>query len=347
MSRITLLGTGMMGTALAVPLLDRGHRLRGVGTHLDEAIVEALRREGVHPGLRVRLPPGGSYHPLAELAECLEGAELVVLGVSSHGVGWAARTLAPLLPRGVPVLMVAKGLRWERDHLTVLPDHFRRELGPAGVDQPVAAIAGPCIAGELARRVQTCPVFTGTDRELLEELVSLVRTDYYSPRVSLELVGCAVCAALKNGYALGVGFGAGLHERGGGERGASVAWHNLEAAVFAQAIAEMARLVELAGGAPHLAHGLPGAGDLMVTCQGGRTGRFGRWLGLGLSLPEAIARMEGATLECLDVIACLSEALPCWEAAGRPSPEELPLLRHLAEVVLQGRPVQLPLERLH
>ena len=88
------------------------------------------------------------------------------------------------------------------------------------------------------------------------------------------------------------------------------------------------------------AAGLAGAGDLDVTNNGGRTGRFGRFLGRGLSRDEAIERMEGATLECLGILAVMRPAVRAWKAE-----EELPLLVHLMEVGLDGAPVALPFER--
>ncbi|HXK19985.1 MAG TPA: hypothetical protein VNG33_19375, partial [Polyangiaceae bacterium] len=96
------------------------------------------------------------------------------------------------------------------------------------------------------------------------------------------------------------------------------------------------------GGNPQTAVGLPGSGDLTVTCNGGRTGRFGKWLGTGLSLAGAIAKMEGATLECLEVLRELDKALVHFDAQGKTQPHELPLLRHLCDVALRAAPVAVP-----
>jgi glycerol-3-phosphate dehydrogenase (NAD(P)+) len=159
-----------------------------------------------------------------------------------------------------------------------------------------------------------------------------------------DVVGAEGCAALKNAFAMGVGFGQGVHEARGGDAG-SVAHHNYESAVFAQAILEMQRMLTLIGGDPQTAVGLPGTGDLTVTCNGGRTGRFGKWLGLGLSLAEAIEKMAGATLECLEVLRELDAALQHFDQRGRTLPSELPLLRHLSDVALRGAPVAMPFER--
>ena len=333
----------MMGSALSVPFVANGHDVRLVGTRLDKEIIEALKQRAPHPKLRASLPAGVQPYFAEELDSALEQADAIALGVSSAGVSWAAEILgAQLARRPVPVMMVSKGLVWQRERLEVLPDVFQALLPERARERVLpVGVAGPCIAGELLQAAPTSVVFTGRSQAACVELAELARNDFYFVQVEPDVVGAEACAALKNAFAMGVGFGAGVHEARGGGAG-SVAHHNYEAAVFAQAIVEMQRIVELLGGNPKTVSGLSGTGDLAVTCNGGRTGRFGKWLGTGLSLREAVAKMEGATLECLDVLRELSTALSWYDAAGRTTPSELPLLRHLADVALRGVPVSMP-----
>jgi glycerol-3-phosphate dehydrogenase (NAD(P)+) len=156
--------------------------------------------------------------------------------------------------------------------------------------------------------------------------------------------GVEICAAAKNAYAMGIAFALGLHEKAGGAPG-SIAMHNVEAATFAQAVREMKSLIAVCGGDPDTASGLAGVGDLDVTMNGGRTGRFGKLLGSGLSPDEAIRAMDGATLECLDILRVLRTALSALEEGGALRLSTFPLLTHLAEVALDGAQVTLPLHR--
>jgi glycerol-3-phosphate dehydrogenase (NAD(P)+) len=345
MAKVTVLGAGMMGSALCVPLVDAGHEVRLVGTHLDREIVQSLADRGFHPKLGLELPRSIRAYPLESLHEAMQGVELVGVGVSSAGVGWAGERLARFVRPGLPLVMISKGLEWNGESLQLLPDvltaswpdALRRAVHPA-------AVAGPCIAGELGRRVPTCVVLTGRESAGLERLSSLMSTSYYHVSVNPDVVGVELCAALKNAYALGVGLAAGLHEARGGQLG-SVAMHNYEAAVFAQAMLETERWVTALGGSRSTVVGLPGTGDLTVTCNGGRTSRFGRWLGLGLGISEAVDRMAGATLECLDILRVLSHAMPTLECRGLVRPSQVPLLVHLMDVALAGAPVNLPFER--
>ena len=343
MAVITVLGAGMMGSALCVPLADRGHDIRLVGTHLDREIVQSLRATRRHPRLDLELPSAIRPMFLEELTEAMDQAELLALGVSSAGVRWAAERIAPFCRADRPLFMISKGLSWDGTRLGVLPDVVRDAL-PAPLRSQVepAAVAGPCIAGELARRVETCVVLAGRDARMLGRIAAALATDYYHLWPSTDLHGAEICAALKNAYAMAVAFAAGQHLARGGQPG-SVARHNVEAAVFAQSIREMRQIVRLCGGDPESVIGLPGVGDLDVTTNGGRTGRFGTLLGQGLGVSEAIARMAGATLECLDIIAVLREAMHGWQRQGELRPGQLPLLEHMAAVVLDGQRVCLPL----
>ncbi len=346
MATIAIVGAGMMGSALATPLIAAGHELRLVGTPLDAEIIQALKAGQPHPKLKAPIAAGVKPFAVEELSAALQGVDAIALGVSSAGVRWAASALAEELERAPrPLLMVSKGLVWQGEQLHVLPDVLRALL-PAAAGRQIApvGVAGPCIAGELLRCVPTSVVFTGRSLSDCEAWAELARGPFYFVHTEADVVGAETCAALKNAFAMGVGFGQGVHEARGGSAG-SVAYHNYESAVFAQAILEMQRVVALCGGDPQTAVGLPGTGDLTVTCNGGRTGRFGRWLGLGLSLTEAIEKMEGATLECLEVLRELDLALAHFDRLGKTRASELPLLRHLTDVALRGAPVAMPFAR--
>ena len=208
----------------------------------------------------------------------------------------------------------------------------------------MAAIGGPCIAGELAGRRQSCVVFGSRDRDAVEHLAAVFRTPYYHVWTTTDLVGLEVCAALKNAYTLSVGMVAGLLERAGGRDAAGAYMHNLAAACFAQACTEMERMLQIMGGERAFAYGLPGAGDFYVTCQGGRSVRLGKLLGLGHTFAEAQEIMAGETLEAAECVKVMGEALPKLAARGTVNPEDFPLMQALVDVVVHSRPVDPPLD---
>ncbi len=346
MSTIVVLGSGVMGSALAVPLAENGHDVRLVGTHLDRAIIDEIRASGVHPGLDRALPASVRAFQLEELDTAFADAEIVVSGVNSFGVRWAGERLAPLLAPEQLVIAIAKGVDAdEQGNLRILPEVLAEPV-PRELRERVrwAAIVGPSIAGEVAARRDTCVVFCGRDQEALDRLTAVFRTDWYHVWTSTDLVGAEICAAAKNCYALGVGLADGELERRG-EAGSVDRAHNYEAALFAQGAAEMREWVALLGGRPQTPSWLPGVGDMYVTSTGGRNVRVGGLLGAGLGFTEAAARLDNPTLEGAAAIKVFGSALSKLTERGIVAEEDFPLMRHLYEVVALERPLNMPWTR--
>ena len=346
MAIVTIVGAGLMGTATAWPLSDNGHTVRLVGTHLDVDIIKSCKDRGFHPRLKRELPDGVRPFFVEEIAQAIEGAEIILSGVNSHGVRWIGQTLAPYLRPEHLIIAITKGLEAtaEGDPM-ILPDVLASEL-PAAMRERlrIAAVGGPCIAGELAGRRQNCVVFGCRDQEAIERLAATFRTSYYHVWTTTDLVGLEFCAALKNAYTLGVGMVHGILEKAGGIDTADAHMHNLASAIFGQACTEIERILQVVGGTRSFVYGLPGAGDLYVTCQGGRTVKMGRLLGLGHTYREARPIMAGETLEGVDIVHIMGTVIPRLVARGLVKSEELPLLQTLIDILVHGRPVTLALD---
>ena len=343
MTRIAMLGAGIMASALTVPLTDNGHEIRLVGTHLDREAVDSVRKTGVHPGLALKLPDAVRAYPLEEAEEAFDGAEVVLSGVNSFGVRWAGQQLARLLRPGQPVIAIAKGMEAaENGDLRTLPEVLAGEV-PDELRGQISwsAIGGPSIAGEVAVRRHTCVVFAGDDQAVLDRLAGLFRTDAYHVWTSTDLVGVEVCAAMKNCYALSVGFGEGvleaLRDTDGPYRN-----HNYEAALFGQGAAEIGQMLRLLGGRPETAYGLAGVGDMYVTSAGGRNIRVGRLIGAGMTFSEADEKLGHITLEGAAAIRVIGSALPQLTERGLVQPSEFPLMRALYEVIGKDQPLDIP-----
>jgi len=165
MATAAIVGAGVMGTAVAWPLSDNGHQVRLVGTHLDKEIIASCKEKNFHPRLKRDLPRNVAPYYLEEIGQALEGVDFIVSGVNSLGARWIGRTLAPYVKPGAKIIGVTKGLEAGADgELVILPEVLRSEL-PAEVRGQVrlAAIGGPCIAGELAGRRQSCVYFGSRD----------------------------------------------------------------------------------------------------------------------------------------------------------------------------------------
>ncbi len=191
MANVAIVGAGMMGTATAYPLVDNGHAVKLVGTHLDAEIIRSCKEKRYHPRLKRELPPTVQPYSVEEVTEALNGVDVIVSGVNSLGVHWIGRTIGPHLAPGQLIIAVTKGLESTADgDLMILPDVLAREL-PTTIREKVrlAAIGGPCIAGELAGHRESCVVFGSRDGEAVEKLASIFRTSYYHVWTTPDLIG--------------------------------------------------------------------------------------------------------------------------------------------------------------
>ncbi len=338
-----------MGSAFCFPAADAGHTVRLVGTHLDLEWIDSVRETGVHPKLKMKLPEQVVPYTHDHLSEALsETCDLIVLGVSSAGIPWAVEQLGPLIRNTTPILLLTKGLQARDNTLQILPDSVRDGMAGHGIKNlPVGAVAGPCIASELAARRHTSVVIGSSEARLLRSIVPLLATPYYHVRPSTDVVGIEVCAALKNFYALAVGYPAGfLSRQGKASNGALM--HNLAAGLFAQALREMSQAVSFLGGRPTSVMGLAGAGDLYVTCQAGRNSRMGCLLGSGLLYREAKTNhMADETVEGAELALVIGPTLDRLFRQGRLDPEAFPLARAILDAICQDALMEIPWATLH
>ncbi len=343
MAIITVLGTGIMATALTTPLTDNGHEVRLVGTHLDREVIASIQETGVHPNLGLQVPPGVTAFQLEDAASAFEGVDLVMSGVNSYGVEWAGDQLDALLRPGMHVIALAKGMRYSSDgNLEILPRVLASRVREDLRDQiSWSAIAGPSIAGEVAVHRHTSVVFTGEDAAVLAMWRSLFATPAYHVWLNTDLVGVETCAATKNCYAFGAGFMNGLLDLWG-ETDARYVNFNYGAALFGQASIEMTQWMDVVGGQRSTVLGLPGIGDCFVTSMGGRNVKAGRLVGAGMTFSEAKASMPGVTLEGATAIVVMGEALDLLTAGGKVPASQFPLLRHLYQVVGHDAKVDVP-----
>lgn len=317
--KITVLGAGYMGTAMAVVAQQRGYEVRLWGTWLDDDLIEACERKAPHPRLKlvVDLPTYRS----ARLAEALAGAELVIHGVNSDGAVPVMTRAAPVLP-DVPILSVSKGFlesgsgRMDRLDLVVSEK----------VGRPLRFVhaAGPAKAMEIARGVLTWMTFAGPDAVGCRDAMA---GGHMHIGVTDDLAGAEACSALKNAYATGLGLWDGL---------VGVDAHNARAACFTQSIVEMRAIVHAAGGRDETVYGSPGVGDLHVTGAGGRNRAFGERVGRGQRASVVAAEMAAENL--------LTEGYAAIATAHRFARERgvtgTPLLDALHAIVWQDAPAR-------
>ena len=276
--KITVLGSGGWGTALALVLLENGHEVTLWSyTEAESAVLRQTRENPMLKG--VSLPESlGLTTDMSVVKDC----EVVVLATPSFAVRSTAAKLKELVKPGTVLVTVSKGI--ENDTSLRLSQVVEEET--AGLC-PVVVLSGPSHAEEVGRHVPTAVVTASRNKEAAEMVQDLFMNERFRVYASDDVVGVELGAALKNVIALCAGVCDGM---GCGD--------NTKAALMTRGLTEMARLGVALGGRKETFAGLTGVGDLIVTCTSmhSRNRRAGILIGQGKSPEEAVKEI-GAVVE--------------------------------------------------
>ena len=311
--KITVVGSGAWGTALALLLQENGHAVT-LWSHRQET-TRILRETRMSPMLKdIPLPAGMAFSD--DLA-VVRGCGMVVLATPSYAVRDTAARLKPLLDPGTILVTVSKGI--EKSTSLRLSQVVEEEVGD---ECPVVVLSGPSHAEEVGRHIPTGLVAAADDIKVAEQVQDAFMNERFRVYTSDDRVGTEICAALKNVIALCAGC---LDGMGYGD--------NTKALLMTRGMAEMARLGVALGGRKDTFTGLAGMGDLIVTCcsMHSRNRRFGILVGEGVPVREALDRV-GAVVEGY-FAAANAQALS--EKAG----VEMPITRGAYAVLYEGADV--------
>jgi len=302
MKKVSVIGDGGWGTALALLLRSKGNEVTIWGNFPDYVAQQREKRENVKflPGIEI--PENINY--TADLAEAAEGAELFVCAVPTQFIRGVFENFAAHYPKGVPVVSVAKGV--ERKTVKRCTEIISELLdGP-----PVAALSGPSHAEEVARAVPTAVVVASADVELARELQDTFMLKTFRVYTQDDIVGVELGGALKNVIALAAGMCDGL---GYGD--------NTKSALLSRGLVEMSRLGVAAGAKRLTFTGLSGIGDLITTSFSphGRNRAVGEKIGRGTDLrtilesTEKVAEGVWTTISARELAGKLGVTVPITE----------------------------------
>ena len=280
MSRITILGAGAWGTALALSLARRGGHQLCLWSHsatLAEQLADAGENLRYLPGFT--LP--ADIDVTADLPRAIFEADILVCVTPSQHLRSVITHIAPLLARNQIVLSASKGIE-ETTFLRM------SQVVSAVTANPFAVLSGPSFAQEVAAGMPTAVVAASADPLTAQT----IQRDFTSSSLRVytndDVPGVELGGALKNVIALAAGVANGLN-----------LGYNSAAALITRGIAEMTRLAVACGGRRQTLAGLSGVGDLILTCTGSlsRNRAVGIELGRGRRLPDIIASLNGKVAE--------------------------------------------------
>src|SRR5215212_8389414 len=265
--KVCVLGAGSWGTAIAAMC---ALRVPTVLWARRPELAEALQRDRRNAGYLPELALPAGLRATVFLADAVDGADVVVMAVPSHGFRAVLGQAAPHLAAGVPIVSLTKGV--EQGTLARMTEVIAAVV-PA---HPYAVLTGPNLVGEIVAGYPTASVVAATDAALAGELQELFSTGAFRVYTNPDVVGCELGGALKNVVAIAAGVSDGL---GFGDN--------------TRGVAELTRLGVALGGQPLTFGGLTGMGDLVATCISRRSRN--RWVGEELARGRPLAEIVGGT----------------------------------------------------
>lgn len=278
MAKVSVLGAGSWGTALAKALAERDHRVALWARSGEMAASIRTQRENSTYLAGIQLPE--SVEPTHDLQAALSGATSVYFVVPSHGLREVLVQALPYLPPSGALISATKGIE---NASLLLMTQLMEEVLPASMRKRVCALGGPSFARETALNMPTAVSVACADAELAQSVQLELAGDRLRVYTTDDVIGVEVGGALKNVMAIAVGAADGL---GYGT--------NARAALITRGLAEMSRLAIHLGAHPMTLAGLSGLGDLVLTCTGdlSRNRRVGMEMGRGRKLTDVLGEMR-------------------------------------------------------
>lgn len=274
MAKISVIGSGGWGTAMAIMLSKNGHQITvwSFREEEKEELIKTRENKSYLPG--VIIPD--DIKITTDFNDC-KGSDLVIIATPSHGVRNVAKMFSKFAEKDLIVLNISKGIE-EGTYLT-LSKVLKEELPQC----KIAVMSGPSHAEEVAKEIPTTNVVASDDIRVSEYIQSILTNPYFRIYTNVDMIGVEIGGSLKNVYALCCGIidGMGLGD-------------NTKAALMTRALYEMTKLGAKMGADIQTFYGLSGVGDLIVTCTSmhSRNKRAGILIGQGKTCKEATEEVK-------------------------------------------------------
>jgi len=271
--KVTVLGAGSWGTTVASIL---AHRNETTLWARSEEIAHEVDQRHVNPRYLSDFTLPESLRATSDLERAVSGADVLFVGVPTHGFRAALDAARPFVRPWIPVVSLSKG--FEQESLLRMSEVIT-QLVPG---HPAGVLSGPNLAKEIMSGAAAASVIATADLGVARQLQRILQTSRFRVYTNHDVIGCEVGGALKNVVAIATGIAQGLSTG-----------DNTRAAVITRGLAELTRLGVAMGGEPATFAGLAGMGDLIATCVSpqSRNRYVGEQLGLGRELNDILAEM--------------------------------------------------------
>ena len=279
MTKLAFVGAGSWGTATAT-LVARKNEFDTVLWARRPELAETINMYRENPEYLPGAELPESLTATNDLEEALNGVDVIVMGVPSHGFRKVLKDVASIAGRDATYVSLTKGI--EVDTRSRMSEVLSEEVD--GIpEENVAVLTGPNLAREVMQGFPAASTIACKDESKAAQLQEIFHTATFRCYTNNDVVGSELGGALKNVIAIAAGMADGI---GFGD--------NTKATVMTRGLAEMARFSVRFGAQPLTLLGLAGVGDLMATCASpqSRNHTVGIELGKGRKIDEIISSMN-------------------------------------------------------
>ena len=281
MKKILIIGSGAMGAAFSIPLIENNHKVTLSEPYNLKLLKKLSFKKKFHPALKINLPKKLVIQKFSSDILFFKW-DLIVIAISSIGIDSISEYLKNF-KKTTPILVLTKGLKFDKNKIITMTEQIKKNNKRLNI----SALKGPCLAKELSRKVKSYTVVANKNIKIAKNIGSIISTNFYKTEYSTDVRGVEFSSAIKNIYSMIIGSGQG---------------NNTSSALFRKSIDEMEYLIKFFKGNRETVYGLAGLGDLYVRAEGGRNSKMGEYLGKGITFKEAKKRfMREDTIEGADL----------------------------------------------
>lgn len=265
--KVSILGGGSFGSALAQVLFDNGNDIN-VWCHDQESVEKFLSNDNTYIDEDIKK----QINVTTDIS-CVKDTKFVVIVVPMFALRTSIKLAKEYLNDDSILVLCSKGL--EQSTLKTGHDVIEEEVP----NVHFSILSGPTHAEEVAQRMFTSIVATSEDINIAIEVQHLFNNKYFRVYVNTDIKGVELAGAVKNILAIAAGYCDASDKFG----------DNTKAMMMTRGLRELKILTKMCGGTSETVYGLTGVGDLMVTAfsKHSRNRKFGELLGKGLSVEEA------------------------------------------------------------
>jgi glycerol-3-phosphate dehydrogenase (NAD(P)+) len=277
-TKLSVLGAGSWGTALANILALNGHKvdLWSVEEDVLTDIKQNSENKKYHPGLKL----DSRINPVWDLEEAVSEKTFITLALPTHIIREVLSKVRKKISKDCVLISAAKGI--ENNSLKTVSELILDEL-PGFDKSRVAALSGPSFATEVIKQLPAAVTIASVNHEVAKEVQKIYHSDLFRTYTTDDIMGVELGGALKNVIAIAVGASDGL-----------MMGYNARAALITRGAAEITRVGLAKGANPLTFLGLAGMGDLILTCTShlSRNWTVGFKIGQGQKLETVLKGMK-------------------------------------------------------